>query len=227
MKHAFLTILSFALLSSLASAQQTEVSPELDGLPLVFSEDFQKDRSRWEMTDDKAWEIKEEKSGDASNKFLSLTTRISNYQPKVRSPHNIALVKDLQLTDLIITFRVRNTEDTGGHRDCCVFFCHADAEHFYYVHAGAVPDPHSGQIMIVDGAPRQAMTKNTNKIPWGKGWHQVKLVRRAETGEIKIFFDDMDKPVMEVKDSRFSKGRIGIGSFDDKNDFDDIAVYGR
>ncbi|MFO0942042.1 MAG: hypothetical protein U0930_14960 [Pirellulales bacterium] len=206
---------------------QSTVPKEMDGLPLVFQEDFESGAGRWQMTDDKAWEIKEGKVGDKPSKVLGLKVRISDYQPKYRSPHNMALVKDLQLEELIVTFKVRNTEDTGGHRDCCVFFCHQDGEHFYYVHCGAVPDPNSGQIMVVDGAPRTAITQNTNKIPWGDGWHNVKLVRKASTGEIKIYFDDMTKPVMEAKNTRFGKGRIGIGSFDDKNDFDDVAVYGR
>lgn len=37
----------------------------------------------------------------------------------------------------------------------------------------------------------------------------------------------MSKVHMEVKDTRFGKGRIGIGSFDDMNDFDEIRVYGK
>jgi hypothetical protein len=208
---------------------QDAASPakELDGLPLVFQEDFSKDTQRWQMTDSKAWSVKEEDREGKPNRFLSLQTRISDYQPKYRSPHNIALVRDLELSDVIITLRVRNTADTGGHRDCCIFFCHVDADHFYYVHCGAQPDPASGQIMIVDGKPRAPLTQNKNKIAWSDNWHTVKLVRKSGTGVIQLYFDDMKTPVMEVKDDRLKKGRVGIGSFDDKNDFDDIAVYGR
>jgi hypothetical protein len=32
---------------------------------------------------------------------------------------------------------------------------------------------------------------------------------------------------MSVVDKTFGKGRIGIGSFDDMNDFDDIKLHGR
>ncbi|MFM8396666.1 MAG: hypothetical protein ACKOAH_02450 [Pirellula sp.] len=110
---------------------------------MVFEEDFQKGRSRWETTDDASWEILQ-KDG---NSTFGLNKRISNYQPKVRSPHNIALIKDLSAGDVQISFRVRSTHDTGNHRDCCVFFGYQDKEHFYYVHLGAKPDPASGQIM--------------------------------------------------------------------------------
>ena len=129
-------------------------------LPLVFSEDFEDGRDRWELTDDKAWTLRKV---DGNNVF-GLNKRTSDYKPEFRSPHNIALIKNLELTDFVITFKVKSTKDTGNHRDCCVFFCHKDATHFYYCHLGAVPDPHSGQIMIVKNAPRLALTKNKTKI---------------------------------------------------------------
>ena len=99
---------------------------------------------------------------------------------------------------------------------------------FYYVHTGLKPDPHSGQIMIVNNAPRKALTKNKNKTPWKENtWHQVKVVRDSKAGTIEIFFDDMEKPYMKVVDKTFGKGKIGIGTFDDINNFDDVKVYGK
>lgn len=193
-------------------------------LPLVFAEDFEDGHDRWDLTDTAAWTLRE----IDGNTVFGLNKRKSDYKPKVRSPHNIALIEDVELTDFIITFRVKSTLDTGNHRDCCVFFCHSDATHFYYVHLGAKPDPHSGQIMIVNDAPRLALTKNKNLTPWKSDtWHHVKLTRTAKDGVIKVYFDDMKTPHMEVTDKTFAKGRIGIGSFDDMNDYDDIRVYGR
>jgi hypothetical protein len=136
----------------------------------------------------------------------------------------VALIKDLELESFEINFRVRSTKDTGNHRDCCVFFAYQDDKHFYYAHLGAKPDPASGQIMIVHEAPRLALTKNTNLVPWDDQWHQVRLVRRMPEGSIEVFFDDMTKPIMAVTDKTFGKGRIGIGSFDDMNEFDDVVV---
>ena len=209
------------LLLSMNLLQAGDVKTDL---PLVFSEDFDQGHDRWELTDDKAWTLREV---DGNNVF-GLNKRKSDYEPTVRSPHNIALIKGLELSDFIITFKVKSTLDTGNHRDCCVFFCHTDSTHFYYCHTGAKPDPHSGQIMIVNNAPRLALTKNENLTPWKNDtWHQVKLERKAKNGRIRVYFDDMTKPYMEVMDTSFSRGRIGIGSFDDMNDFDEIRVYGR
>lgn len=187
---------------------------------VVFQEDFSTGADRWETTDSGSWELMQE--GD--NKIFGLNKRISKYEPKVRSPHNIALIRDLTVEDFAIEFSVRSTKDTGNHRDCCVFFGYQDPEHFYYVHLGAKPDPASGQIMIVDGAPRRPLTQNTRPVPWDDQWHRVRLERRFSSGKIAVYFDSMDEPLMQVEDKSFGKGRIGIGSFDDQNAFDDIKV---
>lgn len=205
----------------LAVTQSSSAGPG-GGLPLVFEEDFESGRARWETTDEKSWTHREVDG----NKVFGINRRKSDYKTEVRSPFHIALVKDLRLADFVMTFRVRSTKDTGGHRDCCVFFNHQDATNFYYVHLGAEPDPHSGQIMIVKDAPRKAITENDNKTPWGDGWHQVKVVRDSAAGTIEIYFDDMEKPHMRAVDKTFGRGRIGIGSFDDMNDFDDIKIWG-
>ena len=190
---------------------------------MVFEDDFSSGITRWETTDSDSWTLKDQNG----RSVWGLNKRRSDYQPKVRSPHNIALVRDLDLTDTIIEFDVKSTRDTGNHRDCCVFFHHKDPEHFYYVHLGAKPDPHSGQIMIVDDAPRRALPKNKNLVPWDDQWHQVRVERTTKSGKIAVFFDDMKNPIMEAYDKTFTSGRVGIGSFDDMNDFSHVKIYGQ
>ena len=197
------------------------ISLSADGAdPAVFSEDFESGADRWEILDPDTWRVAKHGNSHA----FEITARSSAYQPPVRSPRHVALIKDLNLASFEIEFRVKSTKDTGGHRDCCVFFNYVDDQHFYYVHLGAIPDPHSGQIMIVNEADRLAMTKNTKPTPWDDQWHRVKLVRDATSGLIAVYFDDMSTPHMKVNNKTFSSGRIGIGSFDDLNAFDDITV---
>ena len=191
-----------------------------DALGVVFKEDFEHGAKRWQLLDPKTWKVSQA-NGDH---FLEITDRKSAYKPPVRSPGHIALIKDLQLESFELSFRVKSTKDTGNHRDCCVFFAFQDAQNFYYVHLGAKPDPHSGQIMIVKNEPRKAITKNTKLTNWDDDWHKVKLVRHFKSGEIKIYFDDMSKPHMKAVDTKFGSGQVGIGSFDDMNAFDDIVV---
>jgi len=205
---------------ALRAAEQVE---RREGFPLVFTENFEQGTDRWETTDDNAWELHEYDGGKA----FGLNRRKSDYQPQVRSPHNIALIKDVEVADFVLTVKVKSTGDTGSHRDCCVFFNYQDATHFYYVHLGARADPYSGQIMIVNGAPRVALTQNEKPTPWDDRWHDVKVVRNIKDGMIEIYFDDMNTPHIEAVDKTFGKGRIGIGSYDDMDDFDDIKLYGR
>ena len=190
---------------------------------MVFQDDFSDGSDRWETTDAASWTLTNEDGRSA----WGINKRKSDYQPKVRSPHNRALVRGLNLTETIIEFDVKSTRDTGNHRDCCVFFQYQDPEHFYYVHLGAKPDPHSGQIMIVDGAPRRALTTNKKPVPWDDQWHHVKLERHTASGKIAVFFDNMKKPLMEAHDKTFTSGRVGIGSFDDMNDFSRVEIYGQ
>ena len=214
----------FSLAAPLAIADEPIDANQLSrGLPLVFSEDFERGADLWETTDDSAWYLHQ----DGDNQVFGLNRRTSNYEPKFRSPHNIALIKDIKLSDFVLLFKVRSTKDTGDHRDCCVFFGHQDAENFYYVHLGAKPDPASGQIMIVKDAPRTPLTENMKPVPWDDQWHTVKVVRDSQEGKIEVFFDDMDKPLMTAVDKTFGQGRIGLGSFDDMNDFDDVKLFGR
>jgi hypothetical protein len=78
--------------------------------------------------------------------------------------------------------------------------------------------------MIVNDKPRSPLTKNEKLVPWTDDWHQVKLVRQIASGKIAVYFDDFTQPLMEVEDRTFGEGRIGLGSFDDMNAFDDIRI---
>jgi len=186
----------------------------------IFKDDFQNGSERWETTDAASWEVYDHDG----NKTFGNNKRTSEYQPKVRSPHNIALMRDVKVGSFQLTFKVRSTKDTGGHRDCCIFWGYQDPEHFYYAHLGAKPDPASGQIMIVNGEPRRPLTENKKEVPWDDQWHTVRVVRDVESGKVDVYFDDLTKPHMSVADKTFGEGRIGIGSFDDMNEFDDVDL---
>ena len=202
---------------------QQPVISHADEMPILFKDNFENGASKWKIIDDQSWKLEDHGAG----RSLSIIQRNSEYEPKVRSPRHIALIKNLEAANFVIKFKVKSTKDTGNHRDCCVFFGYQNPTNYYYVHLGAKPDPHSGQIMIVKDAPRLALTKNEKKTPWDNSWHNVKLVRDSKKGTIEIYFDDMETPHMSVKDTTFGKGRIGLGSFDDMNAFDEVEIRGK
>ncbi len=192
-------------------------------LPLLVEEDFEQGAERWEPTDPKAWKVIAEGGSKVYSQFQG-----SNYKPPHRSPLNIALLKDVVVGDFVLEAKVRSTCRDYGHRDMCLFFGYQDPAHFYYVHLGKQADPHANQIFIVNDAPRTMITdKQSPGIPWDDQSHRVKLVRRVADGTIEVYFDDMETPVMTARDKTFSWGRVGLGSFDDTGDWDDVKLFGR
>jgi hypothetical protein len=208
-------VLTFCLAASLAADAD---------LPLVYEDDFEKGAESWEPTDAEAWRIAETDRGKVYNQFKN-----SKYKPPHRSPYNISLLKAHVVSDFVLEVKVQSTDFKGGaHRDMCLFFGYQDPANFYYVHLGQRPDPNSSQIMIVDDAPRKMITTNKSPgIPWDDGWHDVKIVRDTASGKIEIYFDDMEKPVMVASDKTFTFGRIGLGSFDNHGNWDDLKLYGK
>jgi len=199
-------------------------------LPVVLDEDFQHRMDRWASTDReqaaKMWSLVD--GGHRSKNRVLRVSGASTYQPPHRSPHSITLLKDVVVDDFELTADVQNTNSAAGdHRDLCFFWGFQDPAHFYYVHLGAKPDPFSCQIFIVNNAPRTMITeKKSTGTPWTDDWHKVKVRRNVDSGLMEVFFDDMQTPVMTANDKTFSWGRVGIGTFDDHGNFDDIKLRG-
>jgi hypothetical protein len=191
-------------------------------LPLIFRDNFENGAANWEPTDARAWKVIDTPMGKAYSQFQQ-----SKYQPPHRSPFNIALRKDVVVSDFVLEARVQTTARDYPHRDMCLFFGYQDAAHFYYVHLGQKTDDHANQIFIVDGAPRAKIsTKTTPGTPWDSKWHNVKIVRNVATGAIEVYFDDMKVPAMMATDKHFVWGRVGLGSFDDTGNWQDIRLHG-
>jgi len=209
--------LAVALLTGAVSARAA------DELPVVYTDDFEKGMENWQPLDPAQWNIKKTDNGQ----LLSQHQKKSGYKPPHRSPTNIALLKDVTVGDMDLTVKVRSTHPDYGHRDACVVFGFQDPAHFYYVHLGKRADDHANQIFIVNDAARKKIsitsTKGTN---WDDEWHTIRVSRRPESGKIEIFFDDMEKPVMTAADKTFAWGRVGLGTFDDTADFDDLEIRG-
>ncbi|MGE3822385.1 MAG: hypothetical protein AB7I30_23470 [Isosphaeraceae bacterium] len=198
--------------------------PDVAGdLPLAFQDDFERESpGPWEFTDSKAWKIT--RVGD--NGVLD-QHKASDYTPKVRSPFNVALIKNVDVSDFVLDLQVQSTGRDYGHRDLCLFFGRQDPSHFYYVHLGKEADPHAHSIFLVNDAPRVSIAEERTKgTPWTDGWHHVRIVRRVSDGRILVYFDDMTRPIMSAHDKTFTHGGLGVGSFDDTGRFDVIQVWG-
>jgi hypothetical protein len=217
-------VLVLAAVAHAAGSDLAAEKPKANGvaLPVLLHEDFEAGASRWEPSDPSAWKTIAVDGGHA----YSLVKQ-SKYKPPHRSPLNFALVRDMAVGDFTLEARVRSTVKDYAHRDVCLFFGWQDSDHFYYVHLGKKTDDHANQIFIVNGADRKKIsTKTTPGTDWDDAWHRVKIVRNAADGAIAVYFDNMDAPVMTAADKTFATGRVGLGSFDDLADFDDVTLRG-
>jgi hypothetical protein len=214
--YEIVLVLAIAAGCGVAAAEETT-------LPLIYEEDFEQGADRWQPTDASAWQVKKTDEGSVYSQFK----KRSSYNPPHRSPYNVSILKDVYVSDFVLTVKVLSTHPDYGHRDVCLFFGYQDPAHFYYVHLGKKTDDHANQIFIVNEAPRTKISsKTTPGTDWDDQWHVVKIVRNAGDGTIEFYFDDMDSPVMIAKDKTFAWGQVGLGSFDDTGDWDDFRLRG-
>lgn len=195
----------------------------LNGMPMVFREDFEKGADRWIPNDPAAWKLAEEGGNHYFSQFQQ-----SKYEPPFRSPFNFARIKDLKVGTCIVDARVQQMGAVAGesHRDMVIVFGWQDPAHFYYAHIGKEGDDYSHQIHIVNGAPRASILKSRTKgVDWGTGWHNLRLARNVESGAIDVYLDDFEHPVLSASDTTFGAGGIGLGTFDDIGNIDDIRIY--
>jgi hypothetical protein len=191
---------------------------------LVYSQDFVSDDALNDFifSDPSAWKVSE---GDGK-KALELTKQ-SQYTPAVRSPLNIALIKNKVFGDFVLEANCLQTGKEYGHRDMCFFYGYQGPAKFYYTHIATKPDDHAHNCFIVNDAPRTKFAKEVNGgVDWGLGvWHKVRIERKASSGTVRVYFDDMAKPIMIAEEKTFGPGAIGFGSFDDTGKITNIRVW--
>ncbi|MEM9884578.1 MAG: hypothetical protein AAF849_01710 [Bacteroidota bacterium] len=212
----YLTTLFFLFCSLSASFAQ------INDYPILYRSDFNssEDLKKFQCSDPAAWRINTQYSA------LELFGK-SDYQPPVRSPKNIALLKDIPVGSFVLDMDLKQTGKEYGHRDMCIFFGMKDATNFYYVHLASKADQNAHNIFLVnDEARRNIAEKTTAGIDWGNDWHRVRIVRYAQSGIIEVYFDDLQTPIMEATDVHFQHGLIGFGSFDDTGMVDNIVLSG-
>lgn len=211
------------VVASFAGAE--ERSPGIpDHYKLVYSQDFTSPSAAddFQMTDAAAWKVTTEEGRGALELFKQ-----SKYKPPYRSPVNIALVKNLAVGDVIVEAECLQTGKEYGHRDMVVFFGFQSPSQYYYTHIATKADDHANNIFIVNDAARLKISKVSNDgNNWGLNvWHKVRVQRTVSDGAIKVYFDDLTKPIMVAEDKTFGAGWLGFGSFDDTGKVAKIRVW--
>lgn len=216
----------------------------LQGLPLVFTENWENGSAKWEIFDQPSFKF----TKADGNTFLQVPQR-SGYQPPVRGPANRVIIRDLIVRDFILEARVRITEEPfRGHRGGLFIFGYQDPSNLYYTHFAEVASDYSNTFGKVAAAPRFTFYKTrTNGIPWTmQKWQTIRMVRKFKQGILEAYVDDMTKPVIVGDDiayqtvnlyegtglkvpatqtNRYEWGRVGIGSFQGTMDYDEVTLW--
>jgi hypothetical protein len=146
----------------------------------------------------------------------------------IRRPSALAILKSKPFTNVIVEAEIKSEVDTSIiHRDLEIIVDYQSATKFYYVHlAGTTDKVHNG-IFIVNNADRRRIDSGKGKPQLkDKAWHHVKVIRNVQTGEIKVYTNGSDNPVLEAVDKTLLYGKVGVGSFDDTGFFKNILVKG-
>ena len=215
-------VLAAALLAAalLAAAAFTPVPPATarGGARLVFADDFERPGlDRWQMPFPEDWAI----LGEGGNRYLHMKRARDPAVP--RRPVQFALIRGVRAGSFDFRARVRREG-----RSMIVVFDYVDSLHFYYTHlsmdTGGRQPVHNG-IFLVNNAPRVRIAglEAPAALP-DTSWHRVRVMRDAASGRIMVWSDVQMSPIFTATDRSFTCGQVGIGSFDETGDFDDVAL---
>ena len=181
---------------------------------LVFEDSFDAGRSNWETNPSSLWEVI---TVDGENIFH---LKEPGKQGAVRAPTSRAIFTPVEVESFELSVQAKClTDTTNKRRDICLFFGYQDSMRYYYAHFSAISDQVHNIIGLVNNADRVKINHEPAGASAAKlthpGWYTLRVVRNADTGEIKAFVDDDPEAVLTATDKTFLKGKIGIGSFDD------------
>lgn len=119
------------------------------------------------------------------------------------------------------------------NRDVIVVFGWQSDTRFYYAHLSSDNTiyPHNG-IFVVDDADRFRIDQQWNGFTGAppaisdQDWHDIRVTHCAATGEIAVYVDGSDTPLMTAVDRTFGAGRVGFGSFDNVGRMRNLRVRG-
>jgi len=199
---------------------------KMDTLPLLYVENFQDGKAdNWQPNNPQNWCV----VNDDIRYIYQLNK--AGETGKIRKPTSISILKEFNVGNFEFTVDAKcYTDSSNSYRDMCLFFGYQDSVHFYYTHFSGRSDKVHNIIGIVNNADRtkinlEAPGSSSAKLT-GYNWHHLKISRNVDTGEIKAYIDDFERPILTAVDTTFRSGKIGVGSFDDTGAFTELKLWG-
>lgn len=112
-------------------------------------------------------------------------------------------------------------------RSLMIAFGFQDRAHFYYAHVSSDDGyvaVHNGLFMVNGGERFRIAGHGSAPVLPKQDWHRVRVVRDVESGKIEVYADDDPAPRFSVTDKAFTYGWVGLGSFNESGDFDNLHI---
>lgn len=150
----------------------------------------------------------------------------------IRRPFEYAILDGREYESVQIEADVRlDAPSSVNNRDIIIVFGWQSDTEYYYAHISQDNTiyAHNG-IFKVDNKDRERIDDQWNgsigapPAITDEEWHDVRVVHCAGTGEIAVWVDGHDTPLMTATDTTFDGGQIGFGSFDNTGRMRDLVV---
>ena len=162
-----------------------------------------------------------------------LTEAGTNPNDGIRRPFEYAvLTEGAPLGSFDLSAQVRLDERASvNNRDVILVFGWKSDTEYYYAHLSQDNTiyAHNG-IFKVNKADRERIDDQWDgsvgapPAVTDEEWHDVRLVRCADSGDIAVYVDGLDTPLMTANDKTFTEGRVGFGSFDNFGRLRELSV---
>ncbi|MEM7316386.1 MAG: SUMF1/EgtB/PvdO family nonheme iron enzyme, partial [Planctomycetota bacterium] len=216
---------SLILLLIFACAESRAQKPLPVRFPFLMEEKFDGDPKWWQDDNEYDWEIN---SNDGS-RYLQLNDE--PVRQGLDRPENVCWLKGLNLLDFDIRFRIKCRPVGREERGICVCwgrsFYESQRRNFYFAKLCESSGSCGIRVTAKNKIRSIASEKPTKGVPWTDGWHQVRVWRRVKDGQIRVYFDDMVKPILTARDETYDRGYFGVGSFGNHLSIDDVEFCGR
>lgn len=146
-----------------------------------------------------------------------------------RRPVKLALWKAGCVGSFDLEVRVKRDPILQAEGDVLVIFGFQDKLHFYYAHLSSDDGNvavHNGLFRVNGGDRERIAGSGARPALPDEEWHRIRVSRNAQSGEIKLFLDEDANPRFQVTDRTHAYGLVGVGSFDNTGEFDDLRLTG-
>lgn len=189
--------------------------------PVVFSETFDGGVATWTPRETSAWERTK-----TANPNLKLTTR--GEPGPFRAPLSWMVRGDAKPSgSFILTARglCHTSLDVPG-RDLLLLIGWNGPLDYTYIHFSAENSKVHNVIMRVKPDGREQLSHATQPVPklLKKDWQTIRVWYDQPSGMLRCYVDDLETPMMTCQVGDLPTGAVGVGSFDDMVEFDDVVL---